>query len=406
MNTSTNTTRQTVILSQIIAGANLLYIFGHQFILPFEAVIFLYLSAFALLVMTVLKQKIVLTFHTITFSALLLSSAIGLIYTPMLEDGKKEFIFFVLYFATILLANNEPYLIRLFTRWIYFISVAVMFTVILQAIIPNPFLLFAKTILRSDMYAYLLRSYLVDSAYAGIAGHTLNAAFFTAIVFGKSYINLVRQEEDPLIKNKWVNILLLAASLYAIILSSKRGIFLAVGAAFLLLVCYLNLHRDFIVRLAGILLGIFSILVVLYFSNNYVAAFIDRFINNDNIFTGRLEIYTELWESFLRGNILIGRGTGAAYEVRGSGAHNIYLQILHDHGLLLSIPYFAFLIYNFYTAFKKKCPMAIFVNTMFLIYGFTGNPLYTQMFMLLYIFYLLYALRWETFHEDRDTDLS
>lgn len=406
MNTLPYTSKQTVVFSRIIAAANLFYIFGHPFDLPFEPVVFLYFAAFALIVMAVLKRKVIMTFHTVTGAVLLLASMIGLLYTPMLQDGIREFIFFVLYFATMLFANNEPYLIRLITRGVYFISVVVMFTVLLQALIPEFFLLFAQRILRADMYRYLLRSYLVDSAYAGIAAHTLNAAFFTAFVFGHSYLNLVRKDDDPLIRSKWINIFLLVVSLYVIILSSKRGIFLAVGAAFLFLVCYLNRRRDFLVKLAAVLLGIFVFLFALYFLNDNAAAFIDRFIKNDNLFTGRIEIYTELWESFLQGNILIGRGTGAAYALAGSGAHNIYLQILYEHGLLLSIPYLAFLLYNFYTAFQKKCPMAIYVNTMFLVYGVSGNPLYSQMFMILYIFYLLYALRWETFHEDWNIDLS
>ena len=56
------------------------------------------------------------------------------------------------------------------------------------------------------------------------------------------------------------------------------------------------------------------------------------------------------------------------------------------------LEYFAFFLYNYYLAFKNKCPISIFVETLFLVYGLSGNPLYSNMFMMIYIYFVLYAV--------------
>ena len=133
-------------------------------------------------------------------------------------------------------------------------------------------------------------------------------------------------------------------------------------------------------------------MVVLYNTSTYAAAFFNRFIVED-FTTGRDVIYKDLITDFMKGDIFFGRGTGAAYRLAEDGAHNIYLQILYDHGIIFSVPYYIFLLSNYYLAFKNKCPISIFVQTFFLVYGLSGNPLYSNMFMIIYIYYVLYAYK-------------
>lgn len=80
-------------------------------------------------------------------------------------------------------------------------------------------------------------------------------------------------------------------------------------------------------------------------------------------------------------------GTGSAYDIYETGLHNIYLQILYDHGLLGLIVYLAFFAYNLFMAIKRRDSMSIFVQCLILTYGVSGNPIYSNSFFFAYIIF-------------------
>ena len=378
-------------LSVFIIVCGLLYIFAYQFKLPFKADLFLYGMAAGLALITLFNGQIVISLQVGLFLLTAIAGIIGLAYTSMPIEGQREsilFVFFVVLFCTSL-ANAA--LVKRFVRWIYYISILVVLSSILHSLIPTGFNLLMRQILRKDAFQQLMWSYSVDSSFAGITAYTPNTTFSAAIVFGYSFLNLVYRKEPPVIKSKLLNLLLLALSLFCIILCSKRGIFAATLAGLFVLLFYLYLGKNFFGWLLGISVISTILLLILYYTNDFVAAFFDRF-TADDITTGRDAIYTTLLSDFWAGNVFIGNGTGATYALAGTGAHNIYLQILYDHGLLLSFPYYIWMFYNYYLAFKYHCPLSIFVQTMFLVYGLFGNPLYSNMFMIIYIYYVLYAV--------------
>ena len=162
--------------------------------------------------------------------------------------------------------------------------------------------------------------------------------------------------------------------------------------ALIVLMFYLYRGRNFFSRFLGVAVLASVVLTVLYNTNEFVSTFLNRFVGDD-IMTGRDTIYETLMADFGESNFLIGRGTSATYELAEEGAHNIYIQILYDHGIIFSFPYYILLLYNYYLAFKNNCPLSIFVQTMFLVYGLSGNPLYSNMFMMIYIYHVLYATK-------------
>ena len=335
--------------------------------------------------------KIKTVTQTIFFGAVVAVSFFGVLYTDMPAEGSREAILCCLFFCMFLLARANYKLVETFLKWVYFAAIAVTATVIIHSLLPGAFNRIAKMLLRKDCYEQLMWSFEIDSAYAGIAAYTANAAFFAAVVFGQSFLNMYEDKDMRPIKNKTANVILMILSVYAVILNSKRGVFLAIIGAFHILLAALYYNRNYLFRIAGVLLVTVFVLVVLYNSNRAIAAFLDRFIKSDDILSGRDRIYINLWNNFVNGNIFLGKGTGSAYSLAPSGAHNIYIQILHDHGILLSWVFVLFLGYNYYKAFKNKAYNSIFVQGVFLIYGFSGNPLYSNMFMLVYVFYTLYA---------------
>ena len=384
------------ILSAWIIICGLLYIFAYQFTLPFQPVVFLYGMVFGLIVMTLFTDRIILSNHMAIFGLVVVSSFIGLIYTTMEAEGLREAILFTFFLGMFALSLINPAFIRIFTKWIYICSIVFVISTVIHFLSPDLFNSWMKQVLRPDVYEDLMWSYDVDHTYAGLAGLTPNTTFSAAIVFGYSFLHLINKEEMPIIKNRMQNIILLVLSVFAIVICSKRGIFLAVIIALLVVLFYIYKGKHFFARFMGMALVATIIMIILYFTSDFVSAFFNRF-TGDDITTGRDDIYRNVWNDFVKSNILIGRGTGATYKVANAGAHNIYLQILYDHGAILSIPYYIFLIYNYVLAFKNKCPLSIFVKTMFLVYGLVGNPLYSNMFMMIYLYYVMYAARMPAF---------
>lgn len=380
------------ILSAWIIVCGLLYIFAYQFQLPFKADTFLYGMVVGLIPLTLFGGYLIFSKQVWLFLLMAASALIGMTYTTMPEEGRREAILFTFFAGTFILSLTNTSFVKTFTKWIYIISIIVVLSSILHFLVPNWFNSLMRPLLRRDAYDQLMWSFTVDDAFAGVAAYTPNTTFSAAIVFGYSFLNLIRKNDDPLVKSKGGNIVLLVLSLFSIILCSKRGVFVATLVAMVVLLFYLYRKRNFLLKFLGVALLFGVALFVLYQTNEFVEAFLNRFITDDFL-TGRDSIYRSLMMDFAEGNIWIGKGTGATYSIAAKGAHNIYIQILYDHGVLFSLPYYLFLLYNYYVAFKNKCPLSIFVQTIFLVYGLSGNPLYSNMFMIIYIYYVLYATR-------------
>lgn len=379
-------------LSIWIIVCGLLYIFAYQFKLPFKADTFLYGMVVGLVAMTYFMEKIILSNQLVLFILVVISSFIGLSYTTMPSEGLREAILFTFFSVVFWLSLTNSDFIRLFIKWIYIVSIIVVLSSILHFLAPLWFNAIMGQVMREDAYEQLMWSFTIDTTFAGLAAYTSNATFAAAIVFGNSFLNMTNKKETPIIKSKSINIVLLVLSMFSIIICSKRGIFVATIVALIVLMFYLYRGRDFLLKFLGIAVLFFVVLIILYNTNEFVSTFLNRFAGDD-IMTGRDTIYKTLMADFSESNFLIGRGTAATYELAEEGAHNIYIQILFDHGFIFSVPYYILLIYNFYLAFKNKCPLSIFVQTMFLVYGLSGNPLYSNMFMIIYVYHVLYATK-------------
>ena len=120
--------------------------------------------------------------------------------------------------------------------------------------------------------------------------------------------------------------------------------------------------------------------------NQEVSLFLQRFTSNEgDMTTGRSKIWQHAIENL--SNSLFGMGTGAAYAIYSTGLHNIYLQLYYDHGLIGAMIYIVFFVYNLRCAIERKEPIAISVQLLMLVYGISGNPIYSNSFFIVYIIF-------------------
>lgn len=193
----------------------------------------------------------------------------------------------------------------------------------------------------------------------------------------------------------------------ALLLTGKRAhvIFtaLAIFVGF-----YVNASDDKKNRRINILLIVIAVIVFLFIIVQYVpslATFVSRFAETEeegDITLGRTSVWRISLDIF-KANPIIGIGWGQFINkgYLSYNAHNIYVQLLCETGILGSIAYYCFFIYMFLKTWSLlkslrennevsfKTRMLIFslsYQVFFLLYGFTGNPLYEQIMYIPYFF--------------------
>lgn len=80
---------------------------------------------------------------------------------------------------------------------------------------------------------------------------------------------------------------------------------------------------------------------------------LERFTESDDISSGRFGHYQYIFSSS-EDSLLFGHGTGSLMVGLNNDAHNIYLQILYDHGILGLMVYLVFFVMPLVFCMKKS----------------------------------------------------
>ncbi len=139
-----------------------------------------------------------------------------------------------------------------------------------------------------------------------------------------------------MVHNKKFRWLLIGCVLVGIVISMKRS---AVIIAFLVLVfAFLTRGRNFKqASYVMVLLFIGYFFFNSYFSDNLLAIQDRMSVIISDEGSGRLPIYQTVWTSitsFNAGEILVGRGFGTITQTGFSNAHNDFLQVLYEYGII------------------------------------------------------------------------
>lgn len=371
--------------------ALMLYVFCYQFAYPFSSTLFLYVAFAGTVAWMVFCRKIYFSNQMLIMAFVSFVSVLGAFYTKVPEKGSREAILTVVVWILLIAFAQNAVLLGKLKKIICICSFVVFLGVIIQYLFPDVVNNVLKVILRSDCYEQLMWSYEVDGAYAGFSAYTPDAAYFCATLFGFAIFGWL-QNKDLSLENKAIRLIIIVLSVYAVILTSKRGVAVALVVSFIFTY---TVWRKFSIKaiasvigivLAGtILIGIFSE------QNEMIKLFLQRFDSTDgDITTGRSEIWRHALENL--SNSFWGMGTGAAYEIYDTGLHNIYLQLYYDHGLIGVMIYLLFFVNNLVHAVKRKEPMAIYIQLLMLVYGMSGNPIYSNSFFVVYTIFSVVSI--------------
>ena len=221
-------------------------------------------------------------------------------------------------------------------------------------------------------------------------------------------MNVLENRNNKSRLRKIILLILAFLSVFVVILTSKRGLIVAMLAAIALTVMIGKKKSPKTILAFGaiIVVGIFLVYYIAS-TNTTVDLFLRRFDVSESrdITTGRTDMWLGALETFGNTNPLIGKGTGATYTIEDAGMHNIYLQIFYDHGIIGFLIYVVFFVYNLRKAIINNDSHSLFIQFVMLIYGISGNPIYSNSFFITYITYTVFNYQ-ESYELDAEGELS
>lgn len=301
------------------------------------------------------------------------------------EASKYIIVIWILTISTIILSkvdikdDSEKIM-----KFILVLSGIHVFMTLLYAIIPNFVQAINRIILPIDSYNNNVFEMQHNHINCGITPIQNINAIYISIFIGCIFSRMICKKG-----NKILNIIFFAFSIIALFLASKRGIMIAVFVAMLFILIYLRLKDkdkkiNIVKTIKKVIPTILIIILILFLIERYFNAatrIFERFFIQDDITTGRTELYSKTWE-YIKRSPVVGNGLLVTQEILHTYSHNIYLQLFCETGI---VGLMIFLIMNI-KLFHKICMMkqtkdervilAIYFWVLFLVYGFTGNPLF------------------------------
>ncbi len=308
-------------------------------------------------------------------------------------EGKK----YVVFFTTISLITC---IIKNFDKWSKIIIKIMLFCalihcifIILHAMSPTVILKIDKYLLKSGTWEVVNRG-TNNNYYSGITAGPASAGLFATILIGIVACKIIEER-----KINFKNIIFLLIGITALFLSQKRAFLLATVMSLVIVIYVVSRMQKKITKLIKniFIFGIVSIILLQIISLiPQTRNIINRFIDNDRMLSGRETMYEEMITWF-KENMYFGIGPGTAQEEFGYGGHNIYLQMFAECGIIGASIYFIYLLNlcatNMKIATKGKnidyrILFSIFMQTVLLIYGMTGNPIYDYSYLVVFMYIL------------------
>lgn len=263
----------------------------------------------------------------------------------------------------------------------------------------------------------------LNESYAGIASHTGINGFFISIFLG---ITVCKIAESP---KKLSNYLFLILAVIAIFLTKKRSFIIANLCATVIVFFKILVHsKNKIMKIL-----VFAVLILVVYNvllNSEAGQGVleknDSYENLEDVSNGRFDLWEKTFGVF-KENPILGVGIGSLTDSYELSSHNTYFQLLAEVGILGFMSYILLLLGDFKKTLKtisgltkaetgvsegiKYCSVALYIQIIFIVYSFFGNPLSGISIFLIYtlcsaLVSLEYNKLKEFADENRDINIS
>lgn len=363
---------------------------------------------FTLLFYCILKKQLYFRIDTnsILFILFIFVSYGGLHYGLQTPDTTTQYVFtLVSFFIIYTVVNSMNKVSEKIIGIMKNISIVFLIGVFLQVFLPNVLQQINSVILTANQLESF-NSFFDRNIIVGFSHNPAIPAFFISILI---FYFLIKFYNTKNIFRKTFILILLSVLILLLFYTEKRGFLLF--TLFISVIILFSLQKIKITVFIPILILLITAYIYL-FNTEAGLSIIERTTRSEDITTGRLPVFTLMLDGFLERPVT-GWGTFSILnKITLNHGHNIYLQILHDHGILGAIPFLAICVINlvksFYLLIKfnsEKRSILLFsasIQLLFILWGLTGNPLYDLYPFIIYLLSLLILsdLMKETFVEN------
>lgn len=290
------------------------------------------------------KQSVRLSTVVLWYVGLIAIMAISLLYTVDM-DLTITYLMVMSYGLLLFITVGEiPDAKTMVTKSLAAYAMFNVFITIFSVMFPEPF---------ANIMEMLLPTVNTKFAFAsGILGQTGTNSY---VITYSVLFWLVRMNTKEKIDIK--SLIMLSISLFALLLTGKRGPLVWVMVTFV----FVNFIKGYVTGKTEILkdlmryalgAGILLLVVTLLDQTEMVEKFFARFssVDEEDISSGRFDLY-RLAIQRIKDNFILGIGAGA-YNHYGLGAHNDYLQIFAENGLVGGIWFVLFLLWNLRNTYR------------------------------------------------------
>ena len=224
--------------------------------------------------------------------------------------------------------------------------------------------------------------------YCGFSGLTFVSGL-NCMVFGIFQLDRAMSKELNIAKRILCFICVLLA-LYGTILVQKRGLFISTLVCIIVYVLLKAENKKSLFVSATLISVIAAICYFLLNSSESGALFLWRSFEKKDLTSGREVMWSTLIEKS-KDALITGYGPASVTALYAGDAHNIYLQVLYENGLIGLGLYLIFFGLNLVTSYhcirlgNKLARIGVAIQIAILVYGFTGNPLTDIFIFLLYL---------------------
>ncbi len=293
------------------------------------------------------------------------------------------------FFAFKLILQGDFTSVRKCSKWLYIGALIMVLSIALQAVAPGVVKFLQKLLMTPHGYEAAIQMN-GKGYYTGLDSQPASAVWACAIFMAFCVARLFNGQRMNLRM-----LVLVGIGVVAIFFTQKRSVLLAcIVSGYVLYILLNRQNLKHVIRLVLVTLVLVLAVYIAYNTIPQMQYMVDKTLG-DRALSGREDLWDIMIPMF-QSAPLVGVGGGTLQSMYGYGGHNVYLQLLAEHGIIgMFLFVMAFVYPMVKTAFATRkylktnrgAPQAVwlitsvFMQFVFLIYCVTGNPLYDYVFI-------------------------